>query len=165
MPTPVVSWYDLTNASPVSSWPIGTVDAGSTSAPFNVLIWNNRSGVTQLSDMINCTLTTKDTTGGDSTEPVLGLWVRAIVKSAGESAATAIGATQGAVLPGGKTGHEHPVKAGGTAAAGTISGAVNDGTKGNSLDNFAELTLDAKVPLTASAGSTNFVIRLAYQYV
>jgi hypothetical protein len=164
MPAPLVSWYDFNNTLEQTNWAIGTVDAGSESAVFRALIWNNRGGGSPLSDMVNCAITTKDTSGGNTTEVVTGKWIQVQVNSAGEGVFMAIGGTEGVALPGGLTGHEHPIKAQG-GPNGEISGAANDGTKVNSALNFADVSLKAAVPLTASAGSTNFLVRIAYQYV
>lgn len=154
MPAPIVSWFTGDNTQPVSSWNIGTIDAGTISPDTQFLIWNNRGGSTAVSDMTNCTITTKDAAGNNTGELVTNKWIEVRVDSASETTFTPIGGTV-----------THPIQAGGGAGAGVISGAANDGTMANSAQNFAKVTLHANVPATASAGNTNFLTRVAYQYV
>lgn len=152
MAAPVVSWYDSANATQVTNWDLGTVDAGTVSPDTTFLIWNNRAGGTLVSDMTNCALTTKDNAGGNTGELVTNTWIEA--KLSGDASFTAIG---GAVTK--------AIKGGGAAAAGTISGAVNDGTVANSATSFATVILHANVPPTATAGNVDFLTRVSYQYV
>lgn len=154
MAMPQVSWYTADNSTQVTQWNIGTVDAGSVSTEFDVLVWNNRGGAGVLSDMTNCTVTTKDQSGGNTGELITNTWIEVKCLSAGESAFSPIGGTT-----------THAIKGGGAAAAGVISGAVNDGSIANAAANFASLALHANVPGTATAGAVSFITRVAYQYV
>lgn len=172
MPSPIVSWYSRDNTTQITKWDIGTVDAGSISADFGVLIWNNRGGTTDVSDMQDCTITTKDSLGGNSGELVVNKWIEVKVDTLNETTFTPIG---------GNT--THPIRTTGstTNADGTftpgvaphisdtgsvdILGVKNDGTKTNAAGNFVEVTLHANVPSTASAGVVNFLTRVAYKYV
>ncbi|WP_018884235.1 hypothetical protein [Paenibacillus massiliensis] len=163
MPAPAVSWYKSDNVTSLPRWDIGTIDAGSTSPALGVLIWNNRGGTADLSTMTNCTITTKDSAGGDTGELVLNVWIEVRVDSMAESGFTKVGGTKTKIIQaGGNT----------TNTSGTYSpnnkeilGAMNDGSKTNSKGNFAEVTLQANVPPTATAGNVNFLTRVAYQYV
>lgn len=156
MAAPIVSWYDQANANQLSSWTIGTVDAGTTSTDLPILVWNNRSGASAVSDMTSCTITTKDSNGGDTGEVVTNTWIQCKSISNGDTTFTPIGGSN----------NTKAIKASGTGvSAGVISGAVNDGTYNNAKNNFSELVLHATVPLTASAGTQNFFVRVAYQYV
>lgn len=154
MPAPIISWYQSDNIAQVTRWDIGTVDAGTASADFHVLVWNNRGGSTAVSDMTNCKVTTKDTAGTDTGELVTNTWIQAKVLSQNETTYTAIGGT-----------NSHDVKAGGTAPANTVSGGANDGTVSNAAINFADLVLRAFPPANATAGHVDFLTRISYSYV
>jgi hypothetical protein len=153
MPQPQISWYNIDNTSQVTQWLIGTIDAGTVSPDTTFLIWNNRGGPTAVSDATNCSITTKDIAGGNTGDLVEGKWVEVRVDTMGETEPTPIGGTT-----------VKAVKAGGTAPAGTISGAANDGTKANSPNNFAQVTLHVNVNPLAVAGNIDFLLRLSYQY-
>jgi len=152
MPAPVVSWWNSANSAQVTQWNAGTVDAGSTSADTSLLVWNNRGGATAVSDMTNTTITTKDTSGGDTGSVVTEKWVEVRVDELGESVFTPIGGIT-----------THPIGNGITAQQ--IDGSVNDGTLANSDANYCLLTVHWAVPVTATAGTYNWLLRVAYQYV
>ncbi|AMM44858.1 hypothetical protein SP15_059 [Bacillus phage SP-15] len=154
MPAPIVSWYTADNTSQVTQWDIGTVDAGSISNTFTVLIWNNRGNATAVSDMTNCSITTKDNAGGNTGELVTNTWIEVKVDSLGETGFSAIGGTV-----------THDIRAQkADAPAKTIKGTANTGQLTDE-DNFSKLTLRANVPPTATAGLVNFLTRVSYQYV
>ncbi|QDX94032.1 hypothetical protein EEL32_20580 [Brevibacillus laterosporus] len=166
MPAPQVSWFSEDNTTQVNKWDIGTVDAGDLSAEFSVLIWNNRGGQTALSDMTNCSITTKDSGGGNggdaqsiTNELVFGKWIETQVSSLGET-----GPTWTAI--GGTTTKEIRGHAAGTPAK-TIKGSANDGNHKTtaSQGNYCALKLRANVPPEATAGLINFLTRVSYQYV
>lgn len=153
MASPIVSWYNLANDTQVTQWQLGTVDAGSVSPDITFLIWNNRGGTEDVSDMTNCTITTKDSAGGNTGELVEGKWIEVKVDTMSEVTFTPIGGTV-----------TKSIKAANPAPAGTIKGTANDGTKTNSPQNFAQVTLHANVPAIATAGNVDFLLRVAYQY-
>jgi len=164
MAAPQVSWRKRDNSAPVDKWTIGTIDAGDTSAVFGVLIWNNFGGTGDLSTMTNCTVTTKDSSGNNTGELVLDKLIEVKVDSDPSS-------TDFEPIGGDAT---HPIQAGGntTNASGTTSpntqeilGVANDASKNNARGNYAELSLRARVPGTATAGNVSFLTRVAYQYV
>jgi hypothetical protein len=156
MAAPIVTWFNQANTAQLNSWTIGTVDAGTTSADLQLLIWNNRGGASAVSDMTSCTITTKDSSGGDTGELVTNTWIQAKCVSTGDATFTPIGGSN----------NTKSIKASGAGiSAGVISGAVNDGTYNNAKNNFSEMVLHATVPLNASAGTQNFYVRVAYQYV
>jgi len=152
MPAPIVSWWDSTNTTQMTSWDVGVVDAGSVSPDTQFLVWNNRGGTTAVSDMTNCVITTKDTQGGNTGDVVVEKWVEVRVDKLGETTFTAIGGTT-----------THPIGNGVTPQV--ISGAANDGTVANSNANFSTLTLHWRPPSTATAGQRNWLTRVSYQYV
>ncbi|MCM3274318.1 hypothetical protein [Paenibacillus elgii] len=160
MPSPILSWYDITNTTQITQWAIGTWDAGSTSPDTTFLIWNNRGQATAVSDAENCTITTKDISGGDGgtegniiNEVVFRKFIEARVDTMSEAVFSPIGGSAAKAI-----------KAGGSAPAGTIKGTANDGTKTNAAANFAQVTLHAKVDPLATAGNVDFLLRVAYRH-
>jgi hypothetical protein len=158
MATPIISWYSQDNTFDVAAnggWNIGQLNAGETSPQFGLLVWNNRGGTTAVSDMNDCVITTVDTQGGSNSPVVSGKWVGVKVVSASEVNFSPIG--------GNGQNDGRPIKASGLAA-GTISGAANDGTKANSTANFAELILQASPPLNSPAGTFDFNVRVSFTF-
>ncbi|MVP00796.1 hypothetical protein [Paenibacillus lutrae] len=154
MALPAVQWFNASNTTQVSTWDIGTVDAGSVSSDTVFYIWNNRGGSAAISDMINCTITTKDSSGGNTGEIITNKWIKVKVDSMNETTYTPIGGTDTKVI-----------QAGASAGAGTIKGTANDGTVSNSVANYAKVSLHANVPTTATAGNFSFLTRVFYQAI
>jgi hypothetical protein len=156
MAAPIVSWWTQDNTAQVLEWNVGTIDAGTISPDFSVLVWNNRAGVDPVSPMESCTLTTKDNAGGNTGELVENTWVEVRVDSRAEASFTAIGGVT-----------THPVGAGGAQGGPSIiQGFVNDGSKvGAGESNFAEVTLHVNIPSLATAGTVDFLTRVSYTYV
>lgn len=152
MTAPMVSWYDETNTTQETAWDSGTIDAGTTGPEKKFLIWNNRGGATPVSDMENCVITTKAQDGSDSGPLVTEKWVEVQVDDLGDPDFTAVGGQE-----------THPIGNGITAQ--TISGAANDGSLANGSANNCLLTARVAVPATASAGATNYLLRVSYTYV
>lgn len=183
MAAPVITWYNTANIAAVSSWAIGIVDAGTESDELEVLIWNNRGGVTPVSDMQNVVITTKDSTGANAGDLVLDTWVQVKVNSLGESTFTAVGGTvtkaASTILQTENTDVGSPwtpnVAPHDTISPSTVDilGVINDGalwtanTPGNihAGGNYIHITLKASVPSDASAGTISFKTRCAYQYI
>lgn len=154
MAEPWVRWFNDDNTVEETVWDIGTVDAGDPSPHKTFLIWNNRGGTSPRSDMMDCTITTKDTAGGNTGALVEQRWVRVRVDSLGESDFTAIGGVDTKVI------------GAATMPLGMISGAANDGNHNTeaSKANYAKVTLFVDVPSTATAGNVNFLLRVTYKY-
>lgn len=166
MAQPIVTFRDSMNpAIEITSWPIGVVDAGVVSAELAVDVWNNYAGATDVSNMQNTKITLKDSTGGDNLDMVRQKWAQVKNLSKAESAFTAIGGTDGVSYGSGMVGKEHAIGAE-TAAAGEIGGYANDGSKStaDTKRNFCSLVLRALPPLNATAGVSNFLVKIAYQY-
>lgn len=171
---PAISWYNRDNTQQVSLWDVGqggTVKAGEESPQFGVLIWNNRGGTADVSDIVKADLTTRDMDARDITPPVVGRWVRVKNDSQAEVVATPIGKgankdikTSGTTLN--DDGSFTPNVAPHTSPAGEVSalGVKNDGTKTNAAGNFIEVTLSALPAATAPAGTFDFVVRLSYTF-
>lgn len=152
MAQPIVQWYDVTNAVQKTEWQIGVVDAGSVSVDTTFLIWNNRGQSSAVSNMTNCTITTKDVLGSNTGEVVVNKWIEARVDSMSEVAFTPIGGATTKII-----------QAGGSAGGGIISGSSNDGSVG-AVDNYAKVSLHANVPALATAGQFTFLLRVTYQF-
>lgn len=155
MAAPRVEWFDVTNTTAVTTWNLNTVDAGTISTSSTFLVWNNRGGVTAVSDMESCTITTKDAAGGNTGELVTNKWIEVKVDTLAEATFTPIGGV-----------NTKAIRAGGTVVtSGVIKGIINDGTlTGAALDCHAKVTLQANVPATATAGNVDFLTRVAYLY-
>lgn len=182
--SPIVSWRVRDNSAEWSRWDIGVVDASTTSKDFGFLIWNNRGGSTDVPDMEDVTITTKDELGGESSDLVTGTWIRVRNDTMQETDFTPVGYddVNSEVV-------KHPIKTDKSTTytyAGTetpvtstpgdvnhtsvngetcILGVGNDGSKENAAGNFVELTMHAYVPGNASAGLVNFLTRVSYKYV
>jgi hypothetical protein len=176
---PLVSWYKQTNADTdqVSSWDIGVVDASQVSTDFVFLIWNNRKGTTDVPDMQNAVIMTKDSLGGNTGELVTGQWIEVLVSGL-DSTFSPIGwntvanaAVSRPVKTTGSTTYNSTTSTPNTAPHTTTNGEIsilgvaNDGTVANSKGNFVQVSLHCRVPGNASAGLVNFRTRVTYQYV
>lgn len=158
MSAPQIIWYEPTNTTQETSWGLGVVDAGTSdenATTKTFLIWNNRGGVTALSDMTNCTITTKDSAGGNTGELITNKWIQTKILSMAETVGTPIGGTT-----------TKAIRAGGTVStAGLIKGQINNGLlTGTGADCFAKVSVWAVIPNTATAGNVDFLLRVAYQF-
>jgi len=147
---PIVSWYEADNATVISKWDIGTVDAGTTSPEKTLLIWNNRGGTEDVSDMQECKITTTDNQG-DVLDLVKDKWIECRVDSIEGDNFTAIGGEE-----------TKEIRAEGQPA-GIIKGTANAA----SLDdkgNYAKTTSRAKPPLNSAAGQRDFKLRVSYYF-
>jgi len=176
---PLVSWYKETNldTDQVTRWDIGVVDASQVSPDFTFLIWNNRKGTTDVPDMQNAVIMTKDELGGNTGELIEGQWIEVKVDQI-DSTFNKIGWDVNANAP-----VSHPVKTLGsttnedgtftpntpphTTTNGEISilGVKNDGDLTRAAGNYVKVALHCRVPGNASAGLINFRTRVTYQYV
>ena len=150
---PVVSWYEADNETVLSKWDIGTVDAGNSSTEKTILIWNNRSGAEDVSDMQECKITTTDNQG-DVDDLITQKWIQCRVDSAGE---TEFGVDAGI---GGVVAKD--IKAEGQQD-GIIKGTANSGALSD-ISNYAKVTLMAEPPLNAREGLRNFKVRVSYYF-
>lgn len=154
MSAPIVSWWTADNLTQKTSHSFGTIDAGTQSAEIGLLIWNNRGGNTVVSDMTNCSITTKDGSGGNTGPCVTEKWME--VKCLSKTVPDAV------FIPvGGET--VHPVQAAGQTEN-VIKGIINDGTTGNSGSNFTNLIFRLNIPVTAGAGNYSGLFRMEYSY-
>jgi len=147
---PIVSWYEADNETVLSKWDIGTVDAGQTSAEKTILIWNNRGGTEDVSDMQECKITTTDNQG-DVLDLVKERWVSCRVDSIAGDTFTPIG------------GEEAKTIAAEGQQPGIIKGTANSASM-EDIANYAKVTLRATPPLNSPAGARNFKVRVSYYY-
>lgn len=179
MATPIIKWYDVLHANEiVAPFDFGVIDAGDTSPVYTFNIWNNRGMATDVSKMEDCTITTRDMSGGTGdtvgsiVEVVRDNWFHAQVDSLGETdidqPTSAIGKAYS--KPIGTTGSTKKNNAGApitpvTPATQEILGINNNGNPADSAGNYVTVSLQADVPLSASAGRQDFKLRVSYRYV
>jgi len=164
MAQPIPKWYEVVDEveAIALSWSVGTVDAGNFSAEKEFYIWNNKSGVTPVSDMTNVFITTKHTDGTDS-----GLI--ADPNPASRAGVVEVQTFDGSVFSAwqeihGSTSTVTLLNAQG--ASGVIEGAVNDGNRITPATavNFARVKLRLQVYEWAPAGAVSWKTRVSYQY-
>ncbi len=163
MAAPIPKWLNP-DGSACLSWDAGIVDADSTSdPPKEVWIWNNKgtsaaSPSTDVADMTNVFVTTKNTDGTDTGS--VATRTDAIVEVATFDGANWSEFTE----VGGSSNTVQVVSCSGVT--GTISGKGNDGNPLTTLTqaNFAKLKLRLHVRATAPAGSISWKTRVSYQY-
>jgi hypothetical protein len=186
--TPLVSWRARDNSDQINRWDIGVVDAGTTSKDFGFLVWNNYLSETDVPDMEDVTIMTKDGQGFATGDLVMGQWIKIKCDTIEGDTFNAIGhdpindlTVERKIATSGSTVYTYPSDETQTAKTSTpnvephvsgaalstvdILGVANDGSKANSAGNFAEITLHAVVPGNATAGLINFLTRISYKYV
>lgn len=174
MAAPIVTWWDPSansgSGAPTSTWNCGTVDADSFSSEKELWIWNNKGGATEVSDMTNVFVTTKDTNGLDSgpvadkSQAVVevamfdGVSFQAFKEVYGSSQSCDVLNAAGFV-------------ASGDVKANRISGMVNptdpndiNYSDPNTLKKYAKMKLRLHVFANASAGPMSWKTRCSYQF-
>ncbi|RRJ66408.1 hypothetical protein EHV15_28410 [Paenibacillus oralis] len=180
MAQPIISWYDATHTNEVTApFDFKIIDAGDLSPIYTFNIWNNKGKAEDVSKMEDCTITTRDMSGGlgntvgNEVEVVKNNWFHAQVDSLGETdladPSSAIGKDYS--KPIGTTGattkdftgalYPTPLKPG----AKEILGVNNNGNPVDAAGNYATVSLQAAVPLDAKSGRQQFKIRVSYRYV
>jgi hypothetical protein len=180
MPVPIVTWMNGTHTAPVSTpFNFGVIDADDLSPVYTFNIWNNKGGTTDVSKMEDCTITTRDMSGGlgntvgSEIEVVKNNWFHAQVDSLGETDLSQESSRIGKDYskPIGTTGSTKKDNAGVsyptpiTPAAKEILGVKNNGNPTDAAGNYATVSLQADVPLEAKSGQQSFKIRVSYRYV
>ncbi|MCM3256977.1 hypothetical protein SAMN04488688_10623 [Paenibacillus sp. cl141a] len=180
MPTPVITWMNSTHTQQVTApFDFGVIDAGDLSPPYTFNIWNNKGEATDVSTMEDCTITTRDMSGGlgntvgNEVEVVKNNWFHAQVDSLqetdlgqptsiiGKDFSKPIGTTGKTTKD--HTGATYPTPF--TPAAKEILGVNNNGDPTDAAGNYATVTLQAAVPLDAKSGKQQFKVRVSYRYV
>ncbi|ASA22780.1 hypothetical protein [Paenibacillus donghaensis] len=177
MANPVIIWMNATNSAPVTTpFNFGVIDADDVSDPHTFNIWNNKGGATDVSKMEDCTITTRDMSGGlgntvgSEIEVVKNNWFHVQVDSMGETDLAQESSRIGKdyTKPLGTTGttkkdntgasYPTPLKPG----AKEILGVRNNGIALDAAGNFVTVTLQADVPLEAKSGQQAFKIRVNF---
>lgn len=155
MSQPIIGWYDEDN-NLLTEWNMGEIEAGTLSQEKTFFIWNNKSGSIQVPDIIECNITTKDSSGNDNGAVVEGRWLEVKCDSLGDTDFTAIGKSV-----------VHSVAAEGNSANYSVSGGANTGDHNidSSKKNFIKLTARLNVPQDAANGIAEFLLRLNYKYI
>jgi len=161
MPAPIPIWWDVAGDASTLTWNCGIVDADSYSAEKEFYVWNNKGGVSDVSDMTNVFITTKDADGNDG-GPIAGR-TSAIVEVAIHDG-TVFGAWK--EIGGSDPGFIASVvnESGDTTT--TVFGTANDGNSNTeaSKKNYARLKLRLHVLPSAPAGALSWKTRVSYQY-
>lgn len=154
---PRLTIMDSSDSVTVSEWHLGTVKAATETDTMTINVWNNRGGVTVVSDLQEMSITTKNVTGGDDEEQlVVDKWVQCMINDSDDY--TAIGGAT--VCP-----IAHKNASGSDLTNHVLKGSANDGTTSNSSANYAKVTLKVVPPINATAGSHSFKIRIQGYYV
>lgn len=156
MPSPVISIYDDLHTNLVSTWAVGTVKAQIPSAVLEVNIWNNRAGTTAVSDLKDCSIAVYDSNGTTYVEDVAkDQWVEINVPSVDGNTTTwtAIGGT-----------NTKDIRAMSGVTDFSIKGTTNDGTPGNSQENYCTCNFRINAPINSVPGAKPFKIRLTGYY-
>ncbi|QSF43559.1 hypothetical protein [Paenibacillus tianjinensis] len=172
---PIISWYNSTHSAVVTTpFNFGVIDADDLSPVFTFNIWNNKGGTTDVSKMEDCTITTRDMSGGlgntvgSEIEVVKNNWFHCQVDSLGETDLVQESSRIGKdyTKPIGTTGttkkdntgasYPTPIQPG----AKEILGVKNNGVPADAAGNFATVSLQADVPLEAKSGQQAFKIRV-----
>lgn len=149
---PQISIYDHTNSELVSTWELGTLKAQKPSDVLTINIWNNKGGVTTVSDLKEVYLMILDAVGDTANDDVAkDRWVQVNVPSVDGNTETwtPIGGTIGKDL-----------KANSGVVGNTISGVANDGIASNSVENVCTVNLRVVAPANSVAGGHYFKARI-----
>ena len=176
MPDPIVLWWDPSandgSGAPTSTWNAGTVDADSYSAVKELWVFNNKGGATEVSDMTNVFVTTKDSNGLDGS-PVADR-SQAVVEVSMWDGASGVWKAWEEVYGSSKV--EDVLNAAGWVADGDIkanriSGMVNptdpndiNYNDANTMKKHAKMKLRLHVFENATAGPMAWKTRVSYQY-
>lgn len=152
MAAPSITVVDTSDRT-VTNWDNGVVQANAESAILQIIIWNNRGGLTDLSDLKEANITSLDTDGRAITEVVTDKWVRVNVPAVDGSTAvwTPVGGTIAKSL-----------RADGVdpSEGFVIKGVANDGSLVNATENYCTCNLKTKVPAGVEAGIRNWKMRI-----
>jgi hypothetical protein len=152
MAAPSITVVDSSDRT-VTNWDNGVVQANAESAILQIVIWNNRGGTTDLSDLKEANITALDVDGRAITEVVTDKWVRVNVP--------VVDGSTGVWTPVGGTTAKSLRADGVDASEGyVIKGIANDGSLANSAENYCSCNLKTKVPAGVSAGIRNWKMRI-----
>ncbi|WP_339304633.1 hypothetical protein NST33_18725 [Paenibacillus sp. FSL L8-0435] len=180
MPAPIISWRNSTHTQEITGpFDYGVIDADDKSPIYIFNVWNNYNGATDVSKMEDCTITTRDMSGGtgdtvgNEVEVVKNNWFHVQVDSLGETDIDEESSRVGKDFskPIGTTGsttkdytganYTTPIKPG----VKEILGVNNNGNPVDAAGNYVTLSIQCEVPLNASSGKQNFKKRISYRFV
>jgi hypothetical protein len=154
---PQIAIYDATDTTLVSTWDIGTLKAQVPSDILVVNVWNNRGGLTTVSDLKEAFLMVLDNSGDTAVDDVArDKWIQVNIPSVdgSDDTWTPIGGTIGKdVRANAGVGEENIIK-----------GTMNDGVAANSPENVATIRLRAVAPPNSDPGDKLFKVRLNGYY-
>lgn len=178
---PKLAIYSTDDTTAVTQWNVksgngtsDTVRAGSDSDILEVHAWNNIKGTTEVSDIIDATVTVVDGTGLTTGVVPTNEWVQMNLN--GESTTTTVDGQSTTSLVWKKLGvTKRSIRAKGITPADAanpkadtedvIKGSVNDGTAANSAVNYADVKFKVLLPLNSTPGAQDFKIRFEGYYV
>lgn len=149
---PQISIYDATNTYLVNTWDVGTLKAQKPSDVLTINIWNNKGGITSVSDLKEVSFMVLDGTGDTANGDVAkDQWVQINVPSVDGNSDiwTPIG---GSITK--------DIKANSGMTEYTISGSANDGNAANSPQNVATINLRIVAPANSNPGDKSFRARI-----
>jgi hypothetical protein len=159
MAAPSITVVKASTNTTITNWPVGVVKANNSSTVLSIQIWNNRGGSTDLADIRDASITSLDTDGGNSSDPVANKWLHVNVPQMdGASSWTGVGGTTTKFIRGDTV----------TASEGNIiKGTHNDGnaTTTASKANYTTVNLRVDVPVNATPNTYNFKTRINGYYV
>jgi len=180
MTQPIITWMDAThNNEIITPFDYKVIDADSKSDIFIFNVWNNKNGASDVSKMEDCTITTRDMTGGTGdteahdVEVVKNNWFHVQVDSLGETDIDEESSRVGKDFskPIGTTGttkkdhtganYTTPIKPG----VKEILGVNNNGSPVDAAGNYVTLSIQCEVPLNARSGKQAFKKRISYRFV
>lgn len=180
MAVPIITWMNSTHTQPVQvPYPFGVIDAGDLSPVYTFNIWNNKGGTTDVSKMEDCTITTRDMSGGlgntvgNEVEVVKNNWFHAQIDSLdekdlnqessriGKDYSKPIGTTGTTKKDNLGVSYPTPIK----PVAKEILGVKNNGNAVDAAGNYVTISFQAEVPLDAKSGQQQFKLRVSYRYV
>lgn len=156
MAAPIVSWTEKDGVTPVTEWKMGKINAGEVAPSKTFLIWNNKGGEEDVSDMQDTQITTTDGVG-DELDVVAEKWtyVQCFPKDSSF------------VQVGGDT--MHMIQASGNDSTGqAISDGIIKGTANGGLQtdttNYAKVEAYVNPSLNAPAGLRQYYTRIVFYY-
>lgn len=153
MSAPRIAIYNSTSTELVNSWNIGTLKSQRPSDILTLKIWNNKQGVSNVSDLKEAYLIILDAVGDTSNEDIArDKWVQINIPSIMGNSNTwvAIGGNEGQDIKC----DDH------TITENIIRGIANDGIEANSPSNVATVNLRVVAPPNSNPGTHNFKARL-----
>ena len=158
MAAPSITVVNASSNTTQTNWSAGVVKASQSSPVLTIQIWNNRgNNSTALADLRDASITSLDTNGGSTSDPVSGKWLKVNCPNLSEQSGTwtAVGGTTTKFIRGD----------GVPASDGNIiRGTANPGSASNTT-NYCTVKLRIDVPANATPNTYNFKTRINGYYV